>query len=86
MTDKPAQVSIEAQIEACKDAALGEVAVTEREKATLRAAAATLRQAKTLAETQCKSCDYDEAEGYLFNHCDTCCRAIATTLWALTHD
>ena len=28
-----------------------------------------------------RGCDYDEAEGGLFNHCDKCCRRIATLVY-----
>lgn len=29
----------------------------------------------------CSRCDYDEAEGGLLDHCDKCCRNIATVAW-----
>lgn len=29
----------------------------------------------------CRSCDYDEAEGGLVNHCDACCRRVTAAAW-----
>lgn len=34
-------------------------------------------------ESGCPHCEYDEAEGGLFNHCDQCCRRITTKLGGL---
>lgn len=31
----------------------------------------------------CSSCEYDEAEGDLVNHCDKCCREVTTRAFAL---
>ncbi len=34
----------------------------------------------------CPRCEYDEAEGVILDHCDACCRVIATAAWALVSD
>ena len=31
---------------------------------------------KIIMTTHCPHCDYDEATGTVFNHCDACCRKI----------
>lgn len=33
----------------------------------------------------CRGCEYDEADGALFNHCDKCCRRITTLAWEWAH-
>ena len=40
-----------------------------------------LRPLRALDNT-CPHCEYDEAEGGLVSHCDSCCRKIVTELWA----
>ncbi len=34
-------------------------------------------------EDGCSSCDFDEAEGGLVDHCDTCCRWLTTQAYEL---
>ena len=29
----------------------------------------------------CGGCEYDEADGALFNHCNACCRKITAAAW-----
>lgn len=44
-----------------------------------------LKRIKDETEKGCSKCEYDEADGGLFNHCDTCCRRITTFAWGLAH-
>jgi len=55
-------------------------------KAVLQAASRTAMKKVALAravlqDTCCNTCEYDEAEGVLLNHCGKCCREIVTKLW-----
>lgn len=34
----------------------------------------------------CSACSYDEADGGIVNHCDSCCRRVATWAWQHQHD
>lgn len=40
---------------------------------------------KTSVENSCSQCDYDEAEGFLVNHCAKCCHRITALAWEITH-
>ena len=64
----------------CQSAA-GEIQMTPTERRVYRANV-VVQTLKPLDDT-CMKCDYDEAEGYLINHCNDCCRRIVTKLWRL---
>ena len=38
---------------------------------------------KIVNETTCGHCEYDEAEGGIFSHCDACCRKVVIKISAL---
>lgn len=42
-----------------------------------------LEKLKQLLRNGCSACDFDEAEGYLLNHCDKCCREITTLAYEM---
>lgn len=50
----------------------------KRQSKALRKA---LIKGREIVRTCCPSCDYDEAEGDLLNHCDKCCRRITRDLY-----
>ena len=35
---------------------------------------------KIIAGTNCNQCDYDEAKGDLYSHCDECCRKVVSQI------
>jgi hypothetical protein len=39
------------------------------------------RARKHLTKTNCMACDYDEAEGFLIDHCRECSHKIVCELW-----
>jgi len=39
--------------------------------------------AKVIMSTHCGHCQFDEAEGEVFRHCDRCCREIVTAISAI---
>ena len=41
---------------------------------------------KIIMSTHCGHCEFDEAEGEVFRHCDRCCRKIVTIISALVFD
>ena len=40
---------------------------------------------REISEHCCKKCEYDEADGLLYSHCNACCRWITTRLFEFTH-
>lgn len=43
------------------------------------------KEMTVLSETSCSACDYEEADGSLFRHCDECMLKIVSGLWQATH-
>jgi hypothetical protein len=39
------------------------------------------RARKSLTTTHCMKCDYDEAEGFLIDHCRECSHKIVAAMW-----
>ena len=61
------------------------IGCVQHDCAACRKAKRRAQQLRKISETCCSACDYYEAEGGLFNHCDKCCRAITTALWKFAH-
>jgi hypothetical protein len=45
----------------------------------------TIKQLRAISEHCCSKCEYDEAEGGLFRHCNKCMEWIVKKIWSLTH-
>lgn len=41
---------------------------------------------RIIMSTNCGHCEFDEAEGDVFRHCDSCCRKIVTIISAIVFD
>lgn len=55
------------------------------DKFTLKSAAEFIEGLRVLTEQCCPACDYDEADGGLFCHCDACCKKIVTDIYGVLH-
>jgi len=52
-------------------------------KKTIAAPAFRAEIERIIMSTNCSHCEFDEAEGAVFRHCDSCCRKIVTIISAI---